>query len=136
MHVFVPPAPRPRVGDVEDAIHLVDGLAWLADDDEVVVVAVDGDRLLLAVIACGSASARVLAGDARPVVLPAIALGASRLTVVALGTADESNLALARDAVDDAAGIAELHVDGVVVHERPAGGPAAADQTSRSRASP
>ena len=136
MHVFVPPAPRPRVGGVDDAIHLVDGLAWLADGDEVVVVVVDGDRQLVAVLACGSASARVLAGDARPVVLPAVALGASALTVVALGEPDEARLAHVRDAISDAAEAAELRVDGVVVHVRPGVEPAAADHTSRSRASP
>ncbi len=136
MHVFVPPAPRPTVCGVDDALHLVDGLAWLADGDEVVVVAVDGDRQLLAVVACGSASARVLAGDARPVVLPAIALGAAAVCVVALGAPDERSLSRARVAISESAEVAELVVDAVVVHERPEVTPAADAQTSSSRASP
>ncbi|MEM8902972.1 MAG: hypothetical protein AAGF02_04655 [Actinomycetota bacterium] len=136
MHVFVPPAPRPRVRDVDDAIHLVDGLAWLADDDEVVVVVLDVDRQLLAVIACGSATGRVLGGDARPVILPAIALGASAVAVVALGSPDERSVQRARLAIEESAHRAELRLDGVVIHERTVGRPAAAPQTSRSRASP
>lgn len=136
MHVFVPPAPRPTVRVVADAIALVDGLAWLADGDEVVVVVLDGARQLLAVVACGSASRRVLDGDARPAVLPAIALGAARLCVVALGSPDPASLERARSAISESAELAELEIDGVVVHRRPEVAPVEAAQTSRSRASP
>lgn len=136
MHVFVPPAPRPVVRDLGAASRLVDGLAWLADADEVVAVVTDHTRQLLAVVACGSASSRVLAGDARPVVLPAVALGAAVVAVVALGRVDEERLVTARAAIDESAERAELELLGVIAHERPAVPPTAVGQTSRSRASP
>ncbi len=136
MHVYVPPAPRPVVTGVADAIRLVDGLAWLADDDEVVVVVLDSGRQLLAVVACGTASSQVLGGDSRPVVLPAIALGATTITVVALGATDEDSLRRARPTIQESAERAEVVVDGVVVHSRPGAAPVGSAQTSRSRASP
>lgn len=146
MHVYVPPAPRPEVAGLGAARCLVDGLAWLADDGEVTAVAVDADRRLLAVVACGATSGRVLAGDARPVLRPAVALGATAVAVVVLGQVDDHELDRARTELARGAELVELDLMGVVAHERgdpgEVPGPvtlARAEgvvQTSRSSASP
>lgn len=140
MHVYVPPAPRPVVATLADARRLVDGLAWLADDGEVTAVIGDADRHLLAVLACGASSGRVLAGDPAPVVRPAIAVGGVSVAVVVLGSVGEPVLATCRVELACATELAELDLLGVVTHERgvapPAGDRVAPGQTSSSSASP
>jgi hypothetical protein len=122
------------------ARRLVDGLAWLAETGEVTVVIGDADHRLLAVLACGPSSARVLAGDPAPVVRPAIAVGGVGIAVVVLGSFDDAALTPCRVALTRAAELAELDLHGVVSHRRgavPAGDEAPCRvQTSSSRASP